>query len=123
MAQLMLVAMSSLSGAATVEQVTAACDKTKGCNYTTASDGDIVGCSTGSHTCFVCDNKTRNCISITKRGDGKYGPGKATNIGGVKLPAGSTPKGIAAVGQAKPPTKIKATSSTSNNSNRWPIAE
>jgi len=94
LAQLALIVASTVSHAATVEQVTAACDRTKGCNYHTDNNGDLVGCSTGSHTCFTCSGKTRECQAIAKRGDGSTKPGKAGNIGGVQIPAGSQPKSV-----------------------------
>lgn len=53
--------------AAPVEKVLAACDRTAGCGYSAGDNGDIVGCSKTSNTCFYCPaDGSRQCISVRK---------------------------------------------------------
>jgi hypothetical protein len=60
---IVLFAFGKSASAADVGAVTAACDRTAGCNYTINGAGDISGCS--PHACFYCPNDgKRQCFPV-----------------------------------------------------------
>ena len=59
---MVIAALPTPAAAAPIGAVLAACDRTKGCDYTTDSDGSVTGCSAQSGVCFTCSPKTRQCV-------------------------------------------------------------
>jgi hypothetical protein len=100
---LMLAAFGHVpANAEDVIDVIRACEQIAGCDYSVAGNGDVSGCArkpnAGPGSCFWCDGKTGECISVRLLPGGKRLPvaGDVLNMlqgaNSATPSAGQTPK-------------------------------